>query len=131
MIVGIDLGTTNSLIAVWQDGQARLIPNGLGEVLTPSCVSLDDDGTVLIGRAARERLQTHPERSAAVFKRYMGSNKTLRLGKREFRPEELSALVSRLEGRYDAGQQQPLEPDVQADFEASTALKNAWETNGL
>ncbi len=93
MIVGIDLGTTNSLIAVWQDGQARLIPNGLGEVLTPSCVSLDDDGTVLVGRAARERLQTHPERSAAVFKRYMGSNKTLRLGKREFRPEELSALV--------------------------------------
>lgn len=93
MIVGIDLGTTNSLIAVWQDGQPRLIPNSLGEVLTPSCISLDEDGTVLIGRAARERLQTHPERSAAVFKRYMGSDKALRLGPREFRAEELSALV--------------------------------------
>lgn len=93
MIVGIDLGTTNSLIAVWQDGQSRLIPNSLGEVLTPSCVSLDEDGSVLVGRAARERLQTHPERSAAVFKRYMGSDKALRLGSREFRAEELSALV--------------------------------------
>ncbi|HEX7867092.1 MAG TPA: molecular chaperone HscC [Variovorax sp.] len=93
MIVGIDLGTTNSLIAVWRDGQSVLIPNGLGDTLTPSCVSIDEDGTVLVGRAARDRLQTHPDRTAAVFKRYMGSDKTLRLGKREFRPEELSALV--------------------------------------
>ncbi len=93
MIVGIDLGTTNSLVAVWRDGQSVLIPNGLGDMLTPSCVSLDEDGTVLVGRAARDRLQTHPDRTAAVFKRYMGSDKTLRLGKREFRPEELSALV--------------------------------------
>ncbi|MET0267975.1 MAG: molecular chaperone HscC [Duganella sp.] len=95
MIVGIDLGTTNSLIAVWENGAARLIPNSLGEVLTPSCVSIDEDGTILVGRAARERLQTHPDRTAAVFKRYMGSDKTLRLGKREFRPEELSALILR------------------------------------
>ena len=93
MIIGIDLGTTNSLAAVWMDGQARLIENSLGEVLTPSCVSLDTDGSVLVGRAARERLQTHPERTAAVFKRYMGSDKTIRLGSRNFRPEELSALI--------------------------------------
>ena len=93
MIVGIDLGTTNSLVSVWKDGRAHLIANGLGEFLTPSCVSLDGDGSVLVGAAARERLQTHPDRSAALFKRYMGSNKTLRLGKREFRPEELSAFI--------------------------------------
>jgi molecular chaperone HscC len=93
MIIGIDLGTTNSLVAVWQDGGAHLIPNGLGELLTPSCVSLDSDGTVLVGRAARERLQTHPERTAAVFKRYMGSDKVFMLNKRAFRAEELSALV--------------------------------------
>lgn len=74
VIVGIDLGTTNSLIAVWEDGHSRLIPNSLGEVLTPSCVSVDEDGSILVGRAARERLQTHPSRTAAVFKRYMGSN---------------------------------------------------------
>jgi molecular chaperone HscC len=93
MIVGIDLGTTNSLVAVWKDGRAQLIQNSLGEVLTPSCVSLDNDGSVLVGAPARERLQTHPDRSVAAFKRYMGSNKTLRLGKRDFRPEELSALI--------------------------------------
>lgn len=95
MIVGIDLGTTNSLVAVWRDGKSVLIPNGLGEYLTPSCVSLDEDGTVLVGKAAKERLQTHSDRTAAVFKRHMGSHKTVRLGKREFRPEELSALVLR------------------------------------
>ena len=95
MIVGIDLGTTNSLIAVWENGAARLIPNSLGEVLTPSCVSIDGDGSILVGRAARERLQTHPESSAANFKRLMGSDKTIRLGKQAFRPEELSALVLR------------------------------------
>jgi molecular chaperone HscC len=95
MIVGIDLGTTNSLIAVWENGAPRLIPNSLGEVLTPSCVSVDEDGSILVGRAARERLQTHPDQTAAVFKRYMGSDKTMRLGKREFRPEELSALILR------------------------------------
>jgi molecular chaperone HscC len=93
MIVGIDLGTTNSLVSVWQDGQARLIPNALGHVLTPSCVSLTDDGEVLVGLAARERLLTCPERSAAVFKRYMGTQKCLKLADRDFRPEELSALV--------------------------------------
>jgi molecular chaperone HscC len=95
MIVGIDLGTTNSLIAVWQDGAARLIPNSLGELLTPSCVSVDEDDTILVGRAARERLQTHPDRSVAAFKRHMGSDRVTRLGRRAFRPEELSALVLR------------------------------------
>lgn len=95
MMIGIDLGTTNSLVAVWENGAARLIPNGLGEVLTPSCVSLDEDGSILVGRAARERLQTHPHLSAAAFKRHMGSDKLITLGTRAFRPEELSALILR------------------------------------
>lgn len=95
MIVGIDLGTTNSLIAVWENGRPRLLPNSLGEFLTPSCVSVDEDGTILVGRAARERLQTHPDKTAAVFKRFMGSDRTIRLGKKQFRAEELSALVLR------------------------------------
>jgi molecular chaperone HscC len=93
VIIGIDLGTTNSLAAIWRDGKAQIIPNALGQALTPSCVSLDEDGTVLVGRAARERLQTHPDRTASVFKRFMGSDRTFRLGARELRPEELSALV--------------------------------------
>src|SRR5260370_230042 len=90
MIIGIDLGSTNSLAAAWQDGKAVLIPNALGDFMTPSCVSLDDDGTVLVGRAARERLQTHPERTAANFKRFMGSNKGVHLGDRQLLRAKLS-----------------------------------------
>ncbi|MBI5261091.1 MAG: molecular chaperone HscC [Bradyrhizobium sp.] len=95
MIVGIDLGTTNSLIATWHEGASCLIPNALGEVLTPSAVSIDDNGEILVGLAARERVVSHPERSAASFKRYMGTNRRLRLADREFRPEELSSFVLR------------------------------------
>jgi molecular chaperone HscC len=95
MIVGIDLGTTNSLIAVWRADGPHLIRNSLGDVLTPSCVSLDEDGSILVGKSARERLQTHPDRTAAVFKRFMGSDRTLQLGKKFFRAEELSALILR------------------------------------
>jgi molecular chaperone HscC len=95
MIVGIDLGTTNSLVGVWQDGEARLIPNAHGSYLTPSAVSIDDNGEVLVGIAARERVTSHPQRSAAAFKRYMGTDRRLFLAEREFRPEELSALVLR------------------------------------
>ncbi|VXA92056.1 molecular chaperone HscC [Pseudomonas sp. 8O] len=92
-LLGIDLGTTNSLIAVWRDGRAELIPNALGDVLTPSAVSLDEDGSILVGAAARARLTTHPLHSVAAFKRFMGSDKRFTLGDRQFTPEELSALV--------------------------------------
>lgn len=93
MIVGIDLGTTHSLVAVWRDGATQLVSNALGEWLTPSVVGLDDDGHVLVGKAARERLQTHPGSTTALFKRHMGSAHEVRLGSRSYRPEELSALV--------------------------------------
>ena len=92
-VVGIDLGTTNSLVGVWRNGAPVLIPNALGEVMTPSVVSLSEKGEVLVGMAARERLVTHPARTAAAFKRYMGTDRAMDLGDREFRPEELSALV--------------------------------------
>jgi molecular chaperone HscC len=93
MIVGIDLGTTHSLVAVWRDGATQLVSNALGEWLTPSVVGLDDDGHVLVGKAARERLQTHPGSTTALFKRHMGSAHEVKLGSRGYRPEELSALV--------------------------------------
>lgn len=93
MIVGIDLGTTNSLVAVWLDGTPQLVANALGSFITPSVVGLDDDGQVLVGQVARERLQTHPQLTTSLFKRFMGSAHEVRLGKRTFRPEELSALV--------------------------------------
>src|ERR1700679_1920558 len=93
MMIGIDLGTTNSAIAVWRDGRPQLIPNSLGQVLTPSAVSIDDDGKLLVGMAARERQVTHPHLTATAFKRYMGTNRVTCLGEREFKPEDLSALV--------------------------------------
>ncbi len=95
MIVGIDLGTTHSLIGIYEGNGPRLFPNAQGECLTPSAVSIDDQGGVLVGQAARDRLITHPHHSAAGFKRWMGTNRGIRLGQREFRPEELSALVLR------------------------------------
>lgn len=94
MIIGIDLGTTNSAVGVFRDGKAELIPNSLGHVLTPSAVSLDEKtGEVLVGLAARERQSTHPNHTATAFKRYMGANRNTRLGDRNFTAEELSALV--------------------------------------
>ena len=92
-IIGIDLGTTNSLAAVWMDDKSVLIPNAFGEYLTPSVVSVDEKGTIYVGKSAKERLATHPKETASVFKRFMGTSKKYQLGKQTFLPEELSALV--------------------------------------
>lgn len=91
--IGIDLGTTNSAIAVWRNGAAELIPNALGHYLTPSVVSIDDENTVLVGEAARSRLVTKPSETVAAFKRFMGSEKQCHLGAQSYTPTELSALV--------------------------------------
>ena len=75
MIIGIDLGTTNSLVAYYTEDGPKIIPNRLGKNLTPSVVSVDEEGQVYIGETAKERMLLHPESSAAVFKRSMGSEK--------------------------------------------------------
>ena len=92
-ILGIDLGTTNSLGAVYRNNQVELIPNRFGSYLTPSVVSVDDDGNVIVGQIAKERLISHPELTAASFKKDMGTNRTYKMGKRTFTPEELSSFV--------------------------------------
>src|SRR5229473_2744930 len=113
MIVGIDLGTTNSLIGMWRAGAVELIPNALGHTLTPSAVGLGDDGAVLVGLPARERLSTHPAVTAAAFKRYMGTDRLLFLDKKGHRPEELSALVLRsLKADAEAYLGEPVEEAV-------------------
>lgn len=95
-IVGIDLGTTNSLISVYKEGKSILIPNEFGDVLTPSVVSMDPNGkTVFIGKTAKERLLTDPEYTACQFKRSIGTKRKYQLGKTEFTSEELSSLVLR------------------------------------
>ncbi len=92
-IIGIDLGTTNSLAAVWQDGGSRLIPNAFGEYLTPSVVSIGEDGTVYVGKTAKERLASHPDATAGAFKRFMGTSRKYMLAGKSYSPEELSAFV--------------------------------------
>lgn len=93
MIVGIDLGTTNSLIAYMDGQEVKIIPNKLGENLTPSVVSVDDEGIVYVGKTALERKLIHPGQTAQVFKRSMGTNKIFTLGERSFTAVELSSLV--------------------------------------
>ena len=95
MIVGIDLGTTNSLVGIYQDGQVKLIPNAFGEFLTPSVVALDDNDEIIVGKIAKERLVTHSDKTVSQFKRFMGTKHDLRLGNRTYKAEELSSFVIR------------------------------------
>jgi molecular chaperone HscC len=92
-IVGIDLGTTYSVAAYMTPDGPRLIPNALGENLTPSIVGIDLDGKLLVGRGAKELRVMHPDRCASLFKRYMGSDWTIELAGQGYTPEKLSSLV--------------------------------------
>lgn len=92
-MIGIDLGTTNSLVCVWEEDHVRLLKNCFGENMTPSVVSFDEDGTVYVGKTAQERLVTHPEVTFREFKRDMGTKTKYVAYGREYTPEELSALV--------------------------------------
>jgi len=94
-LIGIDLGTTNSLVSVFTDEGPTLIPNALGDVLTPSAVGLSAKGELIVGQAAKDRLVTHPKTTFARFKRYMGSNRDFKMGRKTYRSEELSAMVLR------------------------------------
>ncbi|MBP5180756.1 MAG: molecular chaperone HscC [Clostridiales bacterium] len=91
--IGIDLGTTNSLAVVYKDGQTVRIKNSLDSYITPSAVSVDEDGKILVGEAAKDRLISHPKVSASEFKRDMGLRKTVSLNGTEYTPEELSSLI--------------------------------------
>lgn len=95
MIIGIDLGTTNSLAAYYTEEGPKIIPNRLGKRLTPSAVSLDEEGSVYVGDSAVERGLLYPESTASVFKRDMGSRKQFQLLDRTFLAEELSSFVLR------------------------------------
>jgi molecular chaperone HscC len=93
-LIGIDLGTTNSVAAYFRDGEVTFIENGLGHKLTPSVVALDPKTqTFLVGRAAKDILAASPHLAAATFKRSMGADSKLRLGNKSLGPVELSAYV--------------------------------------
>jgi molecular chaperone HscC len=87
-MIGIDLGTTNSLVAVLTDGKPRVLANEPGETLTPSAVSVAEDGTILVGRAARDRMVADPAAGRAFFKRDMGGDAAYRFGGKQWTPIE-------------------------------------------
>ena len=91
-ILGVDLGTTNSLAVVYKEGKPIQIPNAYGEYVTPSAVSILD-GKIVVGKLAKERLITHPECSASLFKRNMGTDVTYKLDKKEYDSATLSSFV--------------------------------------
>ena len=94
-IIGIDLGTTNSLVACFKDDAPVVIKNVYGETLTPSVVSIDENGEIFVGNIAKERQITHPNSTVSLFKRNMGTKKEYKLGDKKFLPEELSSFIIR------------------------------------
>lgn len=95
VIVGIDLGTTNSEIAYMKDGQPHVIPDEIGDAILPSVVGLAEDGRLLVGHTARNRWLLDPEHTIKSIKRRMGEDVTVRLGERDYTPQEISAIILR------------------------------------
>lgn len=95
MILGIDLGTTNSLVSVYNDGKVTVIPNRFGELLTPSVVSMDEAGTIYVGATAAERKSTDPANTVSVFKRAMGTDRIYTMQEKKYKAEELSSFILR------------------------------------
>ena len=91
-VIGIDLGTTNSIAVVFRNGEVEMIPNSFGEYLTPSVVTIENK-ELIVGKIAKQKLVTNPENTTSLFKRDMGTNKRIKLGKNKYLPQELSALV--------------------------------------
>jgi molecular chaperone DnaK len=93
IIVGIDLGTTNSEIAILRDeGKAEMIPIE-GEPIMPSCVGIDPEGRLIVGRTAKNQMVSHPEHTVLSVKRRMGEDAAILLGDKTFSPEEISSFI--------------------------------------
>ena len=91
-LIAIDLGTSNSLVGIFENGQSRLIENPYGMKITPSAIAMDDQGQILIGQAALE-LRGSGREVLTSFKRLMGTSKKLKLGQQNFSAVELSSLI--------------------------------------
>lgn len=92
-IVGIDLGTTNSLVAAIIDGQPTLIPNERGKFITPSVVGFTETGELLVGEPAKNQAVANPERTITSVKRLMGTDRRISIGDKDFSPQEISAVI--------------------------------------
>lgn len=95
LIIGIDLGTTNSEVAVVENGVPRVLPGDDGDPILPSFVGLADDGRLLVGKAARNQYPLAPDRTVKSIKRKMGQDVKVSLGDDQYRPQEISAMILR------------------------------------
>jgi molecular chaperone DnaK len=101
--IGIDMGTTRSVVATLEGGRPRVIPNAEGQLATPSVVAFTPEGKVLVGQAARRQAAENPRRTVASVKRHMGSSWRFRMGGQEYRPQEISAFIlSKLKADVEA-----------------------------
>lgn len=136
-ILGIDLGTTNSLGAIFLNDKAILIPNVHGEFMTPSAIAINEQDEIIVGKAALEYSMTNKFQCIKSFKRYMGSNKVFQLGANQYNTEELSAIILKnLKQDAELYLKQPIERaiiSVPAYFnnKQRQATKNAAEIAGL
>ncbi|MBT9253289.1 MAG: molecular chaperone DnaK [Brockia lithotrophica] len=92
-VVGIDLGTTNSVIAYLENGEPVIIPNSEGSRTTPSVVAFKPDGERLVGEAAKRQAVLNPERTVISIKRHMGTNYRVKIDDKEYTPQEISAMI--------------------------------------
>src|SRR5947209_83755 len=92
-VVGIDLGTTNSVVAVMEGGEPMVIPNAEGNRLTPSVVAFTKTGERLVGQLAKRQAVVNPDRTIASIKRKMGTNEKVAIDNHQYTPQEISAMV--------------------------------------
>ncbi len=92
-VIGIDLGTTNSCVAVMEGGEAVVIPNTEGNRTTPSVVGLNNSGERLVGQVAKRQAITNPHNTVASVKRHMGTDYKAQMGDKEYTPQEISAMI--------------------------------------
>jgi molecular chaperone DnaK len=92
-VIGIDLGTTNSCVAVMEGGEAVVIPNPEGNRTTPSVVGFKKDGERVVGETAKRQAITNPDKTISSIKRYMGTNHKVNIDGTDYTPQEISAIV--------------------------------------
>jgi molecular chaperone DnaK len=136
-VVGIDLGTTFSAIAILEGGKPVIIPNAEGERITPSVVSVTEDGEELVGRIARNQAISNPEHTVYSIKRHMGEDYKVKMWDKEYAPQEISAkILQKLKKDAEAYLGQPIKKaviTVPAYFEDAQrqATKDAGKIAGL
>ena len=92
-VIGIDLGTTNSCVAVMEGGEAVVIPNPEGARTTPSVVAFQKDGSRIVGQVAKRQAVANPDRTVISIKRHMGTNYKVTVDGKSYTPQEISAMI--------------------------------------